>query len=54
MGCELKVSMALICEFIKCADLVEDNVLVTEDGHDNLTTAVKDVDAMERIIQEFR
>jgi Xaa-Pro dipeptidase len=29
---------------------IEDNILVTESGFENLTTAVKDVDEMERII----
>ncbi|MCJ1420289.1 hypothetical protein MMC32_006646 [Xylographa parallela] len=29
---------------------IEDNVLVTQDGYENLTTAVKDVEEMERII----
>ncbi|KAI9883298.1 MAG: hypothetical protein M1823_004941 [Watsoniomyces obsoletus] len=33
---------------------IEDNVLVTENGYENLTTAVKDADEMERIIQESR
>jgi Xaa-Pro dipeptidase len=30
---------------------IEDNILVTENGHENLTTAVKDVGEMERIIK---
>lgn len=29
---------------------IEDNILITEDGYENLTTAVKDVGEMERII----
>lgn len=29
---------------------IEDNILVTDDGYENLTTAVKDVKEMERII----
>ena len=29
-----------------------DNILVTETGYNNLTTAIKDVDQMTRIIQE--
>ncbi|KAI9650343.1 hypothetical protein NHQ30_000356 [Ciborinia camelliae] len=29
---------------------IEDNILITKDGHDNLTTAVKDVAEMERLI----
>ncbi|CAG8952639.1 hypothetical protein HYFRA_00009746 [Hymenoscyphus fraxineus] len=29
---------------------IEDNILVTEEGYENLTTAVKDVEEMERII----
>lgn len=29
---------------------IEDNILITKDGYDNLTTAIKDVDEMERII----
>ncbi|KAI9796629.1 MAG: hypothetical protein M1833_006069 [Piccolia ochrophora] len=31
---------------------IEDNVLITDDGHENLTTAVKDVAEMERLIGE--
>jgi Xaa-Pro dipeptidase len=29
-----------------------DNILITEDGYENLTTAVKEVEDMERIINE--
>jgi Xaa-Pro dipeptidase len=29
---------------------IEDNVLITKDGHENLTTAVKDVAEMEKLI----
>jgi Xaa-Pro dipeptidase len=29
---------------------IEDNVLVTKDGYENLTTAVKEVDEMEKLI----
>jgi Xaa-Pro dipeptidase len=29
---------------------IEDNILVTETGYDNLTTVVKDVAGMEKII----
>ncbi|CAD6445126.1 0e9fbc07-39f9-4eb9-8914-56857b2149d9 [Sclerotinia trifoliorum] len=29
---------------------IEDNILITKDGYDNLTTAIKDVDEMEKII----
>jgi hypothetical protein len=28
-----------------------DNVLITDDGYENLTTAIKDVDEMERVIR---
>jgi Xaa-Pro dipeptidase len=31
---------------------IEDNILITKDGFQNLTTAVKDVDEMEKIIHE--
>ncbi len=31
---------------------IEDNLLITKDGYQNLTTAVKDVDEMEKIIRE--
>jgi len=30
---------------------IEDNILVTKDGFENLTTAVKDVDEMEKLIK---
>ena len=29
-----------------------DDILVTEDGYENLTTAIKDADEMERIIND--
>jgi Xaa-Pro dipeptidase len=29
---------------------IEDNLLITKDGYENLTTAVKDVDEMEKLI----
>lgn len=29
---------------------IEDNILVTKDGYENLTTAVKDVDEMAKLI----
>lgn len=29
---------------------IEDNILITKDGYENLTTAVKDVDEMEKLI----
>lgn len=29
---------------------IEDNILITKDGYDNLTTAIKDVEEMQRII----
>ena len=29
---------------------IEDNILITKSGHENLTTAVKDVSEMEKII----
>jgi Xaa-Pro dipeptidase len=29
---------------------IEDNILITKDGYENLTTAIKDVDEMETII----
>lgn len=29
---------------------IEDNVVITKDGYDNLTTAVKDAKEMEKII----
>lgn len=29
---------------------IEDNILITKDGSDNLTTAIKDVEEMQRII----
>lgn len=29
-----------------------DNILITDDGYENLTTAIKDVDEMERVIKE--
>jgi hypothetical protein len=28
-----------------------DNILITDDGYENLTTAIKDVDEMERVIK---
>jgi len=31
---------------------IEDNLLITKDGFQNLTTAVKEVDEMEKIILE--
>jgi Xaa-Pro dipeptidase len=31
---------------------IEDNLLITKDGFQNLTTAVKEVDEMEKIIHE--
>ena len=31
---------------------IEDNLLITKDGFQNLTTAVKDVDEMEKIIRD--
>lgn len=31
---------------------IEDNILITDNGYENLTTAVKDVEEMERIIKE--
>ena len=30
---------------------IEDNILVTETGHENLTTAIKNVGEMEKIIK---
>jgi Xaa-Pro dipeptidase len=30
---------------------IEDNILITKDSYENLTTAVKDVDEMEKLIQ---
>jgi len=29
---------------------IEDNILITKDGHENLTTAIKDVDEMCKLI----
>jgi Xaa-Pro dipeptidase len=29
---------------------IEDNILITKEGHENLTTAIKDVAEMERLI----
>jgi Xaa-Pro dipeptidase len=29
---------------------IEDNILITPDGYQNLTTALKDVDEMEKVI----
>lgn len=31
--------------------MMVDNILITENGYENLTTAVKDVDEMEKIIR---
>lgn len=31
---------------------IEDNLLITKDGYQNLTTAIKDVDKMEQIIRD--
>jgi Xaa-Pro dipeptidase len=31
---------------------IEDNLLITKDGFQNLTTAIKEVDEMEKIIPE--
>ena len=35
-----------------CADLSVDDILITEDGYENLTTAPKGVGDMERIVNE--
>ncbi|KAL9122602.1 MAG: hypothetical protein Q9187_000834 [Circinaria calcarea] len=32
---------------------IEDNVLITPDGFDNLTTALKEVDEMEKVINGY-
>jgi Xaa-Pro dipeptidase len=31
---------------------IEDNILITKTGYENLTTAIKDVDEMEKMINE--
>jgi hypothetical protein len=30
---------------------IVDNILITDDGYENLTTAIKDVDEIERVIK---
>ena len=45
-----KVCFPLVMVCVVLALIEIDNILITKDGYENLTTAVKDVAEMERII----